>query len=131
VRLGGRLVDDGGGEPADAPMREHRPADEERVDLARLPRDLECAAAHLVDVGVTHHAALVDHDDALQETVHLIDEVRGEHDGAGVRRVVEQQLVVEHGVCRRVESEVGLVEEGDRGARCEPDHDAERRQLAA
>ena len=61
----------------------------------------------------------------FENLVHLVDEVRGEHDGAGVLGVVTQQYVVEMGTCCRVEAEVGLVEEGDRGARGEAEHNAE------
>src|SRR5699024_1313297 len=128
ARLG---MDGRSGEPAELLEVEHVGVADEGPDLLEPPGDLDRRAAQLVGLRGDLDPALVQQHHVLEQAGDLVDVVGGEDHGAGVRREVRQQTVEEQPPGHRVQAQVGLVEEGQRGTRGEPDDDADGGELAA
>ena len=81
--------------------------------------------AEVIDVSGGPYPACVQENDVLEQVLHLVDEVRGDDDGAGVFGVVGEQEVVEQGAGRGVHAEVRFVEDRDgrAGGSCDQDGD--------
>ncbi len=119
-------------QPADAlAVQTARGRPTNAIDGGAGARDGRGRAAQGVGLLIDDDAAVVDHEHVLEQVAHLVDEVGREDDGARVLGVVLEQAVVEDLPGDGVEAEVGLVEEGERGARGEADDHADRRELAA
>ena len=84
----------------------------------------------LTGLTVAEYFRDVDHQDVLDQVAHLVDQVRGQHDRAWVLAEVLEQPVVEDLSCDSVEAEVGLIKEGQRGARGKPNDDPDGGELA-
>ena len=112
--------------PDDAlPRHAFAAAADERLDGGCIADDVRGAVAHGVRCLVHDDAPTVDDEDALDEVGDLVDQVARQDHRAGVIGVVLQETVVEDLARDGVETQVGLVEEGDLGARGETDDDAD------
>ena len=105
---------------------QHGVPGDEGLDDVRSAGDGDGTAPDVLCVVIQDNPAAVDHNHMLQEKGDLVDQMRGKHDGAGMLCEVFAQPVVENLPGHGVQPEVGLVEEGDVGARCQSeDHPAE------
>ena len=122
VGLGEVAADGRRDDPAQPPSGEQLASFGEGQDVGLESPGDEGTAPGLVDVGLQDDPAAVEHQHLLHELGRFVDEVRRHDEGAGRgcglglvgRGIRGEQLVVEDAARGRVETEVGLVEEGRR-----------------
>ena len=103
----------------------------ERVDCGDVPADGGRRLAQFVGVLVDDDSAVVDDEHVLEQIAHLVDQVGREDDGARMLGIVLEEPVVENLPGHGIQTEVWLVEEGQRRPRSESDDHANRRQLTS